>query len=77
MANLKLRRSENISGDLYVDNTCIDCDTCRWMSPKIFHRNGEKSAVYHQPTNQKEILAVIEALLSCTTNSIGTFEIYK
>lgn len=63
MANLKLRRSENISGDIYVDNTCIDCDTCRWMSPEIFHRNGEKSAVYHQPKNDTERLEVMQAFI--------------
>ncbi|NEQ39720.1 MAG: MBL fold metallo-hydrolase [Okeania sp. SIO3I5] len=77
MANLKLRRSENISGDIFVDNTCIDCNTCRWMSPEIFHRNGEKSAVYHQPTNEKERLTAMQALLSCPTNSIGTVETPK
>ncbi|MCL2927572.1 MAG: MBL fold metallo-hydrolase [Trichodesmium sp. MAG_R01] len=77
MAHLKLRRAENISGDIFVDNTCIDCDTCRWMSPKIFHRNGAKSAVYYQPTNQIERLEAMQALLSCPTNSIGTVETPK
>ncbi len=77
MANLKLRRSENIRGDIYVDSTCIDCDTCRWMSPKVFHRSGEKSAVYYQPTNEAERLEAMQALLSCPTNSIGTVETPK
>ena len=36
MANLKHRRSQNISGDLYVDSSFIDCDTCRWIAPEIF-----------------------------------------
>lgn len=72
MANIKLRRSENISGDIYVDSTCIDCDTCRWMSPTVFHRSGEQSAVYHQPTNDIERQEAMQALLSCPTNSIGT-----
>lgn len=74
MAKLKLRRRENISGDFYVDTTCIDCDTCRWMAPEIFNRSGEKSAVYQQPTNEKERLAAMQALLSCPTSSIGTVE---
>ena len=77
MANIKLRRNENIKGDIYVDNTCIDCDTCRWMSPTVFHRSGEKSAVYHQPTNHQERETAIQALLSCPTNSIGTIETPK
>ncbi|MBD2196690.1 MULTISPECIES: MBL fold metallo-hydrolase [Calothrix] len=74
MANLKLRRSENVHGDFYVDNTCIDCDTCRWMAPEVFHSIDEQSAVYHQPTNSTERLAALQALLSCPTNSIGTVE---
>ncbi len=74
MATLKLRRSENITGNIYVDSTCIDCDTCRWMSPTVFHRIGEKSAVYHQPTNEAEKREAMQALLSCPTNSIGTVE---
>ena len=74
MAKLKLRRTENINGDFYVDTTCIDCDTCRWMAPEIFNRSGEQSAVYQQPTNDKERLAAMQALLSCPTSSIGTVE---
>jgi len=74
MAKLKLRRTENINGDFYVDTTCIDCDTCRWMAPETFNRSGEQSAVYQQPTNNKERLAAMQALLSCPTSSIGTVE---
>ncbi|MDJ0659649.1 MAG: MBL fold metallo-hydrolase [Crocosphaera sp.] len=74
MATLEKRRSENVSGNFYVDNSCIDCDTCRWMSPKVFHREGNQSAVYHQPTETREILEAYEALLSCPTASIGTVE---
>jgi glyoxylase-like metal-dependent hydrolase (beta-lactamase superfamily II)/ferredoxin len=75
MAHLNLRRSENINGNFYVDTSCIDCDTCRWMAPEIYTDLGEQSAVYHQPTNEKERLAALQALLSCPTNSIGTVEI--
>lgn len=49
MANLNLRRPENVSGDFYVDTSCIDCDTCRWMAPEVFVEVGEQSAVHHQP----------------------------
>jgi len=72
MAKLAQRRSENISGNFYVDSTCIDCDTCRWMAPEIFNEVGEQSAVYHQPDNQIEELRAMQALLSCPTASIGT-----
>lgn len=74
MANLKLRRTENVNGDFYVDSSCIDCDTCRWMTPDVFYRVDEQSAVYHQPTNETERLAALQALLACPTSSIGTVE---
>jgi glyoxylase-like metal-dependent hydrolase (beta-lactamase superfamily II)/ferredoxin len=74
MAHLNQRRIENISGDFYVDRTCIDCDTCRWMAPDVFHQAGDQSAVYHQPANETERLQAMQALLSCPTASIGTLE---
>lgn len=74
MAHLKQRRPENIEGDFYVDSTCIDCDTCRWMTPEVFRSDGEQSAVYHQPANEAERLRSLQALLACPTNSIGTVE---
>ncbi|MFB2969733.1 4Fe-4S domain-containing protein [Aerosakkonema sp. BLCC-F183] len=74
MAHLNQRRPENISGDFYVDNSCIDCDTCRWMAPEVFASVGEQSAVYHQPANEEERLRSLQALLSCPTASIGTIE---
>jgi glyoxylase-like metal-dependent hydrolase (beta-lactamase superfamily II)/ferredoxin len=74
MAHVANRRSENIDGDLYVDRSCIDCDTCRWMAPTVFDRQGEMSAVYHQPLGADERLQALQALLSCPTGSIGTID---
>ncbi|RCJ34112.1 MBL fold metallo-hydrolase [Nostoc minutum NIES-26] len=74
MAHLNLRRPQNVNGDFYVDTTCIDCDTCRWMTPEVFYSVDEQSAVYHQPNNETERLAALQALLACPTNSIGTVE---
>jgi glyoxylase-like metal-dependent hydrolase (beta-lactamase superfamily II)/ferredoxin len=74
MAHLTQRHPENVSGDFYVDTTCIDCDTCRWMTPEVFYRTDEQSAVYHQPENEAERLRAMQALLSCPTASIGTVE---
>jgi glyoxylase-like metal-dependent hydrolase (beta-lactamase superfamily II)/ferredoxin len=74
MAHLTQRRSENTPGDLYVDSTCIDCDTCRWMAPAIFHQASGQSAVFHQPTTEAERLIAMQALLACPTASIGTIE---
>jgi len=73
MAQLTQRRPENVAGDFYVDQTCIDCDTCRWMAPEIFTELADQSVVYHQPTSPDERLRAMQALLSCPTASIGTF----
>ncbi len=72
MAHLKDRRDQNVEGDFYVDSSCIDCDTCRWLSPDIYSREGAQSAVHHQPANDAERTAALEALLACPTGSIGT-----
>ncbi len=77
MAHLNQRRSQNVSGDFYVDSSCIDCDTCRWMAPEVFHEAAGQSAVYHQPATEKERLRSLQALLSCPTSSIGTVEAPK
>jgi glyoxylase-like metal-dependent hydrolase (beta-lactamase superfamily II)/ferredoxin len=74
MAHLTQRRPENVSGDFYVDQSCIDCDTCRWMTPEIFHEAGGQSAVHHQPQTATERLRAMQALLACPTASIGTVE---
>lgn len=72
MATVEKRRKENIEGNFYVDSTCIDCDTCRWVAPNIFGRFEEQSAVYHQPTDKIEEIEGLKALLACPTQSIGT-----
>jgi glyoxylase-like metal-dependent hydrolase (beta-lactamase superfamily II)/ferredoxin len=72
VAQAALRREENVAGDLFVDATCIDCDTCRWMAPRTFARVGRKSAVAQQPRTPQERRAALHALLSCPTASIGT-----
>ncbi|MGB8699765.1 MAG: MBL fold metallo-hydrolase [Thermosynechococcaceae cyanobacterium] len=74
MAHLSQRRTENTTGNFYVDRTCIDCDTCRWMAPDIFRSDRDQSAVFHQPTTPDERLRALQALLACPTASIGTVE---
>lgn len=74
MAHLTARRSQNVEGDIYVDSSCIDCDTCRWMAPDVFTREGGQSAVFHQPETEAERLAALQAVLACPTASIGTVE---
>lgn len=74
MATLQRKRAENIEGNFYVDSSCIDCDTCRWLAPQIYNRQASQSAVYHQPATEKEELLAMQALLACPTASIGTTE---
>lgn len=66
------RRPQNIDGEFFVDHTCIDCDTCRWMAPEIFTRAGDMSAVFKQPSCEEERLKALQALISCPTSSIHT-----
>jgi glyoxylase-like metal-dependent hydrolase (beta-lactamase superfamily II)/ferredoxin len=72
MAKINLKRVENSPGNFYVDHSCIDCDTCRWLAPETFSRIGEQSAVYHQPDTEAQRKSALQALLSCPTASIGT-----
>ncbi|GMI80768.1 hypothetical protein like AT4G33540 [Hibiscus trionum] len=69
---VRQRRPHNVNGDFFVDHTCIDCDTCRWMAPQVFTRVGAMSAVYKQPISSEDRLKALQALLSCPTSSIRT-----
>lgn len=71
MANVNARHSANAPGDFFVDTTCIDCDTCRWLAPETFHDVGDQSAVHAQPAGPAQRLAALQALVSCPTASIG------
>jgi glyoxylase-like metal-dependent hydrolase (beta-lactamase superfamily II)/ferredoxin len=74
MANPNRKVAENTDGLFFVDDTCIDCDTCRELAPEVFTDVGSYSAVYHQPLGAEEILRASRALISCPTGSIGTTE---
>jgi len=71
MAQPALRLDSNVSGDFFVDSSCIDCDACRVIAPAVFAEAGDQSAVLHQPGNEEELLAAQKALISCPTASIG------
>ena len=72
MAQINARLSENVSGDFFVDSTCIDCDACRQIAPAVFRDHGGQSSVYHQPHNPGELNRALMALVACPTASIGT-----
>eukprot|EP00892_Ulva_mutabilis_P002630 jgi/Ulvmu1/12368/UM009_0014.1 len=63
-------RAGNVDGQFFVDHTCIDCDTCRWMAPDSFARVGNGSAVVKQPDTRDGRIAAMQATLSCPTFSI-------
>jgi len=64
----------NVDGNFFVDHTCIDCDTCRWMAPKTFGRvsSGGQSVVYSQPATEEETTKALQAMVTCPTGSIRT-----
>ena len=72
MASSSARRPENVPGALFVDDTCIDCDTCRWMAPATFDQGGEMSRVHAQPRDAAELELALRALVACPTGSIGS-----
>lgn len=72
MADLRQRREQNVPGEFYVDATCIDCDTCRWLAPATFDSADGQSRVFHQPASELEAHRARMALVACPTASIGT-----
>lgn len=74
MASIARRLPQNVAGDFYVDDTCIDCDACRQLAPDIFRDHGEQSSVYRQPETEEEIHQALLSLIACPTASIGTVE---
>ena len=76
MANPARRLLENVAGDFYVDETCIDCDACRQIAPATFRDHGDAASVYRQPETGAEIKRALMALTACPTASIGTTRDY-
>jgi glyoxylase-like metal-dependent hydrolase (beta-lactamase superfamily II)/ferredoxin len=74
MANAKARHPQNVAGDFFVDTTCIDCDTCRWLAPDTFTDIGDQSAVHHQPASDTARKLALRAVVACPTASIGVSE---
>ena len=74
MANILKKRRQNVDGAFFVDKSCIDCDTCRWLAPDTFQRVDEQSYVYQQPQTELQIIKALQAQLACPTTSIGNLE---
>src|SRR5947209_1263400 len=76
MANTARRLVENVPGDFYVDDSCIDCDACRQIAPTVFRDHGEQSSVFHQPETDEEVRRALMSIVACPTSSIGTTRKY-
>lgn len=61
-----------MEGNFFVDSSCIDCDTCRWLAPETFARHGAQSAVHTQPESHAGRLRAAGAAVACPTGSIRT-----
>ena len=71
MANPKKSVPENVSGNFFVDSTCIDCDTCRQVAPTVFGEAADTAFVAAQPRTVEDRRLALQALVSCPTGSIG------
>ena len=73
MARWARRLVENAAGEFYVDDTCIDCATCRVVAPASFGATTRGlSYVHAQPEDAAERRRALMALVACPTASIGT-----
>jgi glyoxylase-like metal-dependent hydrolase (beta-lactamase superfamily II)/ferredoxin len=62
----------NAPGDLFVDDRCIACDTCRRIAPDTFGGGEDDVAfVARQPAPGATRLRALAALVSCPVAAIG------
>jgi ferredoxin len=74
MADAANKYPQNVSGQFYVDDQCIDCDLCRETAPANFTRSddGGHSYVFKQPENDEETKLCDEAMAGCPVEAIGS-----
>jgi glyoxylase-like metal-dependent hydrolase (beta-lactamase superfamily II)/ferredoxin len=72
MANRAHAYPENVDGDWFVDDRCIDCDVCRQLAGDTFAAADDHSYVQRQPDSAVQQRDALRALLSCPTGSIGS-----
>ena len=73
MADVANKYPQNVAGQFYVDDQCIDCDLCRETAPANFTRNddGGHSYVHKQPESEEEERLSKEAMEGCPVEAIG------
>ena len=69
---MRSRLAANAPGRLFVDSSCINCDTCRWMAPDTYGHDAGQSFVHTQPPSTAGALkvAALAAMVACPTGSI-------
>lgn len=74
MADVANKYVENVPGQFFVDDQCIDCDACRNTAPSCFARNddGGYSYVKKQPETPEEIEQCNDAKAGCPVEAIGS-----
>jgi len=74
MARAARRLAVNTPGELYVEDSCIDCDLCRQLAPSVFARSDRdgQSYVASQPHDAATRHRALMALVTCPTTSIRT-----
>ena len=73
MATVGNKFKENVAGQFYVDDSCIDCDLCRQAAPNNFKRldGAGYSIVFKQPENPQEATQCQQAKGACPVEAIG------
>lgn len=61
---------------MFVDTTCIDCNTCARVAPAVFGRDDPSgnAIVATQPTDDESMKRALMAVVSCPVGAIGTRE---
>jgi glyoxylase-like metal-dependent hydrolase (beta-lactamase superfamily II)/ferredoxin len=74
MARVQNRLADNAPGEFFVDDACIDCETCRIVAPEVFVRSEAlaMSVVGAQPRSDEGARRAKMALVACPTSAIGT-----
>jgi glyoxylase-like metal-dependent hydrolase (beta-lactamase superfamily II)/ferredoxin len=73
VARLAAAAPQNAPGDLFVDDRCIACDTCRRLAPETFGGGEDDVAfVARQPTDAAARRRALMALVACPVAAIGS-----
>ncbi|MCF3648435.1 ferredoxin [Synoicihabitans lomoniglobus] len=73
MASVKYKWPQNVPGEFYVDECCLDHHCCAEIAPDHFRRidDGGHLYVYRQPSNPEERARCMAALDTCPMAAIG------